>query len=145
MIGGPYPQGSTPGEYDVVFVQVYNNFSTAIPLGGHVCYDELATVAQNLGRAVTRPATSNLTFYAGAAIDAIGIGAWGLVQCYGVIEEMGQDGGTTDTAVGNNLALFNGVFYPHTPTASAQGAGWITSMEIVTTATGTGRGLIRAM
>lgn len=148
LIGGPYPQGSTPGEYDAVFLQAYNNFAGTIPLGGHVCYDPLATVGQNLGRAVTRPVTANLVFYAGSAIAAIPQAEWGLVQCYGVMEEMGQDGGTTATAVGNTLLLATGVFYPHTPVAGTYSAtfnAWISVLEIVSTATGTGRGMIRAM
>lgn len=145
---GPTPQGTVGNEYDVVYVQVYNNHSALIPAGGHVCYDPAATVAQYLGRAVTRPATANLIFYAGCAPEEIPLGAWGLVCCYGIMEEMGQDGGTTDTALGNTLLLANGVFYPHTPVAGSYSAtynAWITSLEAVTTATGTGRGMIRAM
>lgn len=147
VIGG----GATPGgrvsqpEYDVVYTQVYNNHTAAIPAGSHVCFDPSATTAQNLGWAVTRPATANLVFYAGCTPFGIPLGAWGLCVCYGIVEKMAQDGGTTDTAIGNTFTLANGTFVPHTPVAGTQGSGWITSMEVVTTQTGLGRGMIRAM
>lgn len=143
--GGPPPGGRvTTPEYEIVYVQVYNNHSALIPAGGHVCYDHLATTAQFLGWAVTRPITANLPFYAGCAPKEIPLGAWGLICVYGVMEEMGQDGGTTDTAIGNVLTPMTGSFYPGAPTAATPGQGYVFSMEAVTTV-GTGRGLVRAM
>lgn len=150
QISGPKPAGTAGNEYEAVYVSVYNNFAGIIPAGGSVCYDPAASVAQNLGFAVTRPATANLGLYAGAAPVAIPQAAgsdsgWGLVQCYGIMEECGQDGGTTDTASNQSLAVINGSFYPANPTAAVVGTGWVISMEAVTTATGTGRAFIRAM
>lgn len=143
---GPTPQGTTGNEYDVVYLQAYNNHSALIPAGGHVCYDHLATAAQWLGRAVTRPATANLPFYAGCAPKEIPLGEWGLVCIYGVMEEMGQDGGTTDTVAGQRLNVLNANFYAGDTAATTLGTShFIVSMEAVTTATGTGRGLIRGM
>src|SRR5437773_2707689 len=87
-IAGPKPGLATYNstEYEPCYLAVYNNSGLAIPVGGSVCYDAAATVAQNLGFAVTRPATANLMWYAGVCPWAIPIAAWGLVQVSGIIE-----------------------------------------------------------
>jgi hypothetical protein len=144
QIVGPKPGPVNSTEYDVVYLQVYNNFAGTITAGAHVCFDPSATTAQWLGFAVTRPATANLQLYAGCCPVAIAQATWGLCVCYGVVEKAQMDGGTTDTAVGNTFTLFNGVFYVSAPTAGTQGSGWVVAMEAITT-NALGRALIRAM
>lgn len=152
MIGGQYPQGSTPGEYEVIYAVLYNNGATATIPGGHVCYDHTVTSGFANGRAVILPATANLNFYAGCTPDAIPATSWGLVLIHGIIDACAVDGGTTDANLSTCVIPTNGSYYANAPiahvvgtTAILQGYGWITVMSTLTTTSGLTRCLIRAM
>jgi len=145
LIAGQIPQALAAGKNENAYISAYNNDTIDIPQGGHCVFDELATAAQFLGRAVKRPTTAALKLYAGVAAFNIVTKIWGIVCVYGVFENTFLDGGTTDGIVGDTYTIANASFYANNPLAGSQGAGWIIAMVAVTATSTTGRALIRAM
>lgn len=132
-------------DYECVYASVYNNFGADIPAGAQVCFDPAASATQYLGRAVTRPATANLPFYAGCAVFGILNGMWGLVVAYGICQGF-LDGGTTDVNLGSSVIPTNGSFYANAPAAVTVGTGaWITAFASQTNTSVTGLIMIRSM